>query len=104
MSPEEALSFQSAVLEIVAQIPKGCVTTYGTIAAWAGWPDHARMVGRILRYSSQLDLPFHRVVNAVGRTAPGWLQQRDLLEQECVRFLPNHHVDLRRHLWQPLEE
>jgi len=103
MTPEQTRQFRDDVLSIVSQIPRGCVTTYGTIAAWAGWPSHARMVGRTLRYTPGADLlPCHRVVNIVGRTAPGWRRQRTLLEEEGVRFKSNGHVDMDAHLWQPL--
>ena len=51
MTPEQARKFGEDVLNIVGQIPNGRVTTYGHIAALAGWPCHARMVGRTLRYS-----------------------------------------------------
>lgn len=102
MSSEQARVFQAAVLNIVRQIPRGRVTTYGTIAAWAGWPSHSRMVGRTLRYSPEAQsLPCHRVVNAAGRTAPGWASQRTMLEAEGVRFLRNGHVDMKHFLWQP---
>ena len=77
MSPEQARAFRDAVLNIVAQIPRGCVTTYGDIATLAGWPSHSRMVGRTLRYTPGAEnLPCHRVVNKSGRTAPGWSRQR----------------------------
>ena len=49
MTPEQARTFRDDVLNIVSQIPRGWVTTYGHIAALAGWPSHARMVGRTLR-------------------------------------------------------
>ena len=102
MSAEEARVFRDDVLNIVARIPRGKVTTYGIIAAWAGWPSHSRMVGRTLRYTPGAEqLPCHRVVNAAGRTAPGWLLQRTLLEEEGVTFKFNGHVDMQRHLWQP---
>lgn len=102
MSSEQARAFQAAVLDIVRQIPRGRVTTYGTIAAWAGWPSHSRMVGRTLRYSPEAQsLPCHRVVNAAGRTAPGWASQRTMLEAEDIRFLRNGHVDMKHFLWQP---
>lgn len=51
MTPEQARTFGEDVLNIVSQIPRGKVMTYGHIAAWAGWPSHSRMVGRTLRYS-----------------------------------------------------
>jgi len=102
MTPAQASTFQEDVLNIVAQIPRGRVTTYGIIAAWAGWPSHARMVGRTLRYSPEAcALPCHRVVNIAGRTAPGWSAQRELLQREGVAFKANGHVDMLRHLWEP---
>jgi len=100
MSMEEARAFQADVLSIVSQIPRGKVTTYGNVAALAGWPSHARMVGRTLRYTPGSEvLPCHRVVNKEGRTAPGWSQHRPMLEG--VSFKSNGHVDMQRHLWHP---
>ena len=115
MTAEQARAFGEDVLNIVSQIPCGKVTTYGHIAALAGWPSHARMVGRTLRYScvpsvasdqrssapGAVELPCHRVVNIVGRTAPGWSRQRILLEEEGVTFKANGHVDMSKHLWEP---
>ena len=101
MTEEQARRFGEDVLNIVRQIPCGKVTTYGDIAALAGWPSHARMVGRTLRYSpGAAELPCHRVVNKEGRTAPGWSKQRALLEAEGVRFKANGHVDMGRYLWR----
>ena len=102
MTAEQARRFRDDVLNIVSQIPCRQVTTYGHIAAWAGWPSHSRMVGRTLRYTPGAEeLPCHRVVNREGRTAPGWSRQRLLLEAEGVIFKANGHVDLSRHLWEP---
>jgi len=102
MSAEQASTFRDDVLNIVSQIPRGRVTTYGIIAAWAGWPSHSRMVGRTLRYSLEATaLPCHRVVNKEGRTAPGWSRQRALLEEEGVTFRPNGHVDMQHYRWEP---
>ena len=102
MTVEEARAFQAAVQSIVSQIPRGMVTTYGNVAALAGWPSHSRMVGRTLRYTPGAEaLPCHRVVNKEGRTAPGWSRQRTLLEEEGVIFKANGHVDMEKHLWEP---
>ena len=102
MTAEQARRFGEDVLNIVSQIPRGKVTTYGHIAALAGWPSHSRMVGRTLRYSPEAaTLPCHRVVNIAGRTAPGWSMQRTLLEEEGVCFKSNGHVDMSRFLWEP---
>ena len=104
MTAEEARRFGEDVLDIVSQIPRGRVTTYGHIATLAGWPSHSRMVGRTLRYTPGAEhLPCHRVVNKEGRTAPGWFRQRTLLEEEGVRFKSNGHVDMARYLWEPEE-
>lgn len=102
MTHEQAHQFRDDVLNIVSQIPYGRVTTYGIIAAWAGWPSYSRMVGRTLRYTPGAEqLPCHRVVNKEGRTAPGWSRQRMLLEEEGVTFKSNGHVDMSRYLWEP---
>ena len=102
MIPEQARAFGEDVLDIVSQIPRGKVTTYGLIATLAGWPSHSRMVGRTLRYTSGAEkLPCHRVVNKEGRTAPGWSRQHMLLEEEGVTFKANGHVDMEKHLWEP---
>ena len=102
MTVEQARVFGEDVLNIVSQIPRGKVTTYGNIAALAGWPSHSRMVGRTLRYSPEAELlPCHRVVNKEGRTAPGWSRQRTLLEEEGVSFKANGHVDMEKYLWIP---
>jgi len=103
MTPEQTRAFKDDVLNIVSQIPYGRVTIYGHIAALAGWPSHSRMgmAGRTLRYTpGAASLPCHRVVNNIGRTAPGWSRQRPLLESEGVTFKPNGHVDMQRHLWE----
>ena len=36
--------FEEKVLRVVAQIPLGCVATYGQIAQLIGYPRHARQV------------------------------------------------------------
>ena len=103
MTAEQARTFRDDVLNIVSQIPYGKVTTYGHIAALAGWASHSRMVGRTLRYTPEAkSLPCHRVVNIAGRTAPGWSRQRTLLEEEGVSFKCNGRVDMQKHLWEPL--
>jgi methylated-DNA-protein-cysteine methyltransferase-like protein len=102
MTAEQARAFGEDVLNIVSQIPRGKVTTYGHIAVLAGWPSHSRMVGTTLRYSPEaVELPCHRVVNKEGRTAPGWSRQRILLEEEGVTFKANGHVDMEKFLWEP---
>ena len=93
--------FFNDVYEITRQIPRGKVLTYGKIAVLAGRPQHARWVGRAMAQAPANDtLPCHRVVNSVGQTAPGWPQQRTLLESEGVTFRANDRVDMKKHLWE----
>lgn len=98
----DVIAFAGAVREIVGAVPAGCVTTYGDVAALAGYPDHARMAGRVLAgIGMDSDVPCHRVVNASGRTAPHWHSQPALLRQEGVGFLPSGRVDMSRYRWHP---
>jgi methylated-DNA-protein-cysteine methyltransferase-like protein len=61
--------FEEAVQEVVTSLPPGTVTTYGEVAAEAGFPGAARAVGNFLRRSA--GLPWWRVVGAGGRLVPG---------------------------------
>lgn len=89
---------------VVATIPAGSVSTYGDIAAFAGLPRRARLVGRTLRQlSTGSRLPWHRVVRADGRIAPrggGEDEQQRRLEAEGIP-VRGHRVDLKSHRWQP---
>ena len=63
---------------------EGEVTTYGDVAEVAGFPGRARYVGSLLA-STDLDVPWWRVVNSVGRLAPGHVaEQAQLLRAEGV--------------------
>lgn len=35
----------------------------------------------------------------MGRTAPGWAEQRELLENEGIGFKENGYVDLKKYQW-----
>ncbi|OBY89355.1 DNA base-flipping protein YbaZ [Pseudomonas sp. AU11447] len=100
---------REAIFLVIAQVPEGCVTTYGDVARLAGLGRSARLVGRIL---SQLPegtrLPWHRVIAAGGRislpigTVSG-NEQRARLRAEGVR-IHNDRVDIRRHGWPSGEQ
>ena len=94
--------FVYEVLEVVGEIPRGKVATYGQIASLVGRPKNARLVGKIL---SQVELfgdyPCHRVVNASGRLVPGWLEQKELLETEGILFRSPTNISLREYQWNP---
>ena len=94
---------------VVRRIPAGLVLTYGEVAALAGLPRHARLVGYALHaLPAHSAVPWHRVINArggisTGRAFPGGeLLQRQLLEAEGVEFDANGRVSLERFRWRPI--
>jgi methylated-DNA-protein-cysteine methyltransferase related protein len=91
---------------VIRQIPAGWVATYGQVAARAGLPRRARLVGFVLqRLDPDTDVPWHRVVNAKGEVSyspsrnGGDALQRRLLEREGIVFDRNGRFDLERVRW-----
>lgn len=100
--------FRRAVLEIVARIPSGKVTSYGAVAAMAGQPRAARGVGWIMnRLPPDSELPWWRVVNASGGLStyklpgPTGPLQRARLEAEGVVFDAEGQISDDRFWWEP---
>jgi methylated-DNA-protein-cysteine methyltransferase-like protein len=95
-----------AIYEVVARIPRGKVTTYGQVATLAGYPGQARQVGYALAgMPEDLDLPWHRVINAKGEVSPRtWTNmheyQQVLLAREGIVFRGGR-LDLKRYRWDP---
>lgn len=83
-------AFQRVVLDALARVPYGEVTTYGGLATRIGRPRAARAVGGALnRNPVPIVLPCHRVVGATGDLvgyAGGLDRKRTLLRLE--RDLP----------------
>ncbi len=98
--------FSQAVWNIVGSIPRGHVASYGQVAALAGHPRRARLVGRVLAgLPEDTRLPWHRVLRADGRIAfppgePAHREQCARLREEGVT-VTGGQVDLRRHQWRP---
>ena len=94
-----------AIRKVIASIPRGRVASYGEIAARAGLPRRARLVGRVLRDAGDAaKLPWHRVLRADGRIAfaPGnraFREQRARLIDEGVGVKAGR-IDLARYGWQ----
>jgi methylated-DNA-protein-cysteine methyltransferase related protein len=89
-----------AIVAAVEAIPRGKVASYGQIAALAGLPGRARLVGRVLaNLPEDREIPWQRVVNARGEislTGESAARQRRLLAREGVSFTPSGRIDLRR--------
>lgn len=88
-------NFRISVERLIAKVPAGQVTTYGDIAAMAGHPYAARIVGGMAHYGNS-ELPWHRLVNRFGGLASGYHGGREAqaahLAAEGVTCT-NHIVD-----------
>ncbi len=96
--------FRSNIYDLIYRVPFGQVTTYGDLAALAGSPSAARIVGGIAHYGD-INLPWHRLVNRFGGLASGFHGGREvqaqLLAQEgvtCTNFIVDNFKDKR---WSP---
>lgn len=93
------------IYEVVKQIPRGKVATYGQVALLAGNPRWSRVVGYALhRNPAPGVIPCHRVVNREGRVAPAFAfggpdMQRERLEAEGIVFRADGTVDLAQYGW-----
>lgn len=104
MKPNNS-EFRRDVEKWMAQVPAGQVTTYGDLAALAGHPYAARIVGGMAHYGDP-ELPWHRLVNRFGGLAAGYhggrRAQREHLEAEgvtCTNDIVDNFEELR---WRPL--
>ena len=71
-------------MDVIRALRAGEVTTYGDVAEVAGYPMHSRLVGHILA-TTDVEVPWWRVVNAAGRLVPGQEgEQASLLRAERV--------------------
>jgi methylated-DNA-protein-cysteine methyltransferase-like protein len=91
-----------AFRRVVLAIPPGKVSTYGKVAAAAGYPLYHRAVARLLRTDPPDLLPWHRVVGAGGAIKlrhESYKEQRRRLKMEGVGFR-GKLVDMDAHEYQ----
>lgn len=102
-------SFFQDVYDVVRQVPKGRVTTYGAIAKYLGIKLSARMVGWAMNGAHNIKpkVPAHRVVNRNGLLSgkmhfatPTLMQE--LLEKERVLVSEEKVVDFKTVFWDPV--
>ncbi|WP_260703661.1 MGMT family protein [Edaphobacter flagellatus] len=82
-------SRDDAFRRIIRSVPKGKVSTYGKVAAAAGYPLYHRAVARLLRTEPLHGLPWQRIVGANGEIklrGEAAAEQRLRLQMEGVRF------------------
>ena len=103
-------SFFELVYEIVRQVPKGRVTTYGAIATCLGTKLSARMVGWAMNGAHTLaKVPAHRVVNRNGMLSGKHhfatpTRMEELLKKEGVIVKDDVIVDFKKIFWDPSNE
>ena len=94
------------IYDVVRQIPRGRVTTYGAIAKLLDLPN-ARMVGHAMRSVDDegRPVPAQRVVTASGRLSHDSTGNRSkLLIKEGVRLKGDKIVDFAKLFWDPAVE
>ena len=104
-------SFFELVFDVVRQIPKGRVTSYGAIAAALGTRMSARMVGWAMNASHAMKpkVPAHRVVNINGLLTGKMHfaypeQMQELLEKEGIKVVDDQIQEFEKHFWNPANE
>jgi methylated-DNA-protein-cysteine methyltransferase-like protein len=83
----------AAFRRIIRSVPKGKVSTYGKVAAAAGYPLYHRAVARLLRKAPLHGLPWQRIVGAGGEIklrGEAAAEQRLRLSIEGVKFRGKH--------------
>jgi len=97
----DGVRLYSRIYAVIRRIPKGRVSTYGTVAEMLGCG--ARQVGYAMAaLPDGSAVPWHRVVNFRGGISiPGGtgITQRLKLEAEGVRFSQRGTVDLSARGW-----
>ena len=102
--------FFELVYEVVRQIPKGRVTSYGAIAACLGTKLSSRMVGWALNGAHKVSpkVPAHRVVNRNGILSGKHhfetpVKMEELLKKEGIQVNNDTVVDFKNKFWNPAE-
>jgi len=94
-----------SVYELVKQVPRGRVTTYGRIGKALKLPGGARTAGRAMAACpGRQGIPWHRVVGAGGRLLLRESRvslQRKLLESEGLQVVEKRIEDFARREWLP---
>ena len=108
---QKEYSFFEDVFDVVRQIPKGRVTSYGAIANYLGTKLSARMVGWAMNasHSAKKKVPAQRVVNRNGMltgkahfATPTLMEE--LLKKDGVDVKNETVVDFKKRFWDPAKE
>jgi methylated-DNA-protein-cysteine methyltransferase related protein len=97
VNKKQASTMRLRIEQTIRSIPRGKVSTYGSVARAAGFPGAARQVAAALR--TGFGLPWQRVLGAGGEIklrGDSAIEQRLRLEAEGVRFR-GRRVDMKVH-------
>jgi len=102
--------FFDSVYQVVRLIPKGRVTSYGSIAKYLGAAGSSRIVGYAMNaaHSQKPKVPAHRVVNRNGELTGKHhfatpYQMQELLEKEKIKVKNDKVVEFKKLFWDPTE-
>ncbi len=104
-------SFFEDVYDVVRQIPKGRVSSYGAIANYLGTKLSARMVGWAMNASHRYvpKVPAHRVVNRSGMLSGknhfgSPTKMEELLKKEKILVAKDQVIAFEKLFWDPSVE
>jgi len=104
-------NFFTWVFEVVRQVPKGRVTSYGAIAGSLGTRLSARMVGWAMHAAGKVKpkVPAHRVVNSQGMLSGKHhfgtpTAMENMLKKEGIKVKDDRVVDFKKLFWDPGKE
>ena len=103
--------FFDQVFQVVRLIPKGRVTSYGSIAAYLGAKGSSRLVGYAMNsaHGQKPKVPAHRVVNRNGQLTGKHhfatpFEMQELLEKEKIKVEEDTVVEFKKLFWDPTIE
>lgn len=104
-------TFFEDVYDVVRQIPKGRVTSFGAIANYLGAKGSARMIGWALNGTNKISpaVPAHRVLNRNGMLSGKVhfgtpTRMEELLLKENIKVENDTVVDFEKLFWDPSVE
>ena len=104
-------NFYQDVFDLVELIPRGRVTSYGTIAKYLGAARSSRLVGWAMNISHKQDreIPAHRVVNRNGLLTgkmhfPTPTAMEERLKAEGIIVIDDQIQDFKSVFWDPFIE
>lgn len=100
---DKVSDFASLVYQIISEIPKGKISTYGLVAKALNKPKASRAVGRALHVNPFAPkVPCHRIIRSdgsLGGFAGGEKKKLFLLKKEGIK-VKEGKIDLNKYLYR----